>query len=184
MADFLEDGEQSEILTAASSESGDLYPVLATWRERVLAGLLDSLIVGIPFVIVYVIALRIEYGPARRESSEQSFHAPPISTFATFAVAILLALIYFGILNGTGSGQTVGKIVMRIATSDPRTGANIGFGRAYLRTFAMIFLLNVFVIPGIIDLIAPIWTTNSQTLHDLLTRSIVIKVDEWKNPIF
>src|SRR5882672_8757079 len=50
----------------------------------------------------------------------------------------LLGLAYFVYLEGSPSGQTVGKKVMNIRVVDAETGGPIGYGRAVLRYFARI----------------------------------------------
>src|SRR5690348_590917 len=49
---------------------------------------------------------------------------------------ILIGLAYYVYLEGSPSGQTVGKKVMNIRVIDADNGGPIGYGRAVLRYFA------------------------------------------------
>ena len=147
---------------------------LAEWRERFLAALLDAVIVGIPlFLLLSATALTTA---TRSRTGEHLVHVPIGPFVITYVLGLLLVLVYFGLLDGCGSGQTVGKRVMRIATCDSRNGGLIGFKRAYFRAFVCLLLWNIYVIPGIVDALWPLRSKHRQALHDFAASSVVIKL--------
>src|SRR5258708_39943435 len=53
-------------------------------------------------------------------------------------VSLAIGIAYFGYLEGSTSGQTLGKRVAGIRVIDYATGGSIGYGRAVVRYFARI----------------------------------------------
>ncbi len=67
----------------------------------------------------------------RANSSVGAERSPWPSSSATSSSLLPLAL-YYGIMNGSRRGQTVGKMALGIAVRDARTGQRIGFLAAAL----------------------------------------------------
>jgi uncharacterized RDD family membrane protein YckC len=90
-------------------------------------------------------------------------------------VAVVVDLGYFSFLDGSRSGQTVGKMAMGIAVRDVESAGPLGAGRALLRRaffFATYFGLILFVL----NALSPLWDPRRRAWHDKLARSWVIAV--------
>ena len=92
----------------------------------------------------------------------------------------LIGLAYFIYLEGSPSGQTVGKKAMNIRIVDADSGGPIGYGRAVLRYFARILS----AIPCALGYFWMLWDDNKQTWHDKITTDVVVPtsaypVDAW-----
>jgi uncharacterized RDD family membrane protein YckC len=121
------------------------------WR-RFAAAFLDGIIVGVPAGILEAV-LR---GPG-------------------YVLALVLALAYFGYLEGSASGQTVGKRGMGIRVYDLRGRGPIGFWRAIGRYFARI----VSAVPLFLGYVWMLWDGERQTWHDKLVGTVVVPVSDY-----
>jgi uncharacterized RDD family membrane protein YckC len=129
----------------------------ANFGQRLVAAIIDSIIVGIPAGI-------LDYALKG----------------AGYAIAIAVAVGYYGWLEGSPSGQTVGKRVMNIRVYDLRVGGPIGTGRAIGRYFARI----ISAIPCLLGYFWMLWDKERQCWHDKLVGSVVVPtsaypVDNW-----
>ena len=85
---------------------------------------------------------------------------------------LVAGVIYFGLLEGGTTGQTLGKRVCNIRVIDANTGqAGIGVGRAIGRYFAR-WLSAIVLLLGYLWML---WDPKKQTWHDKLVSSIVVK---------
>jgi uncharacterized RDD family membrane protein YckC len=91
-------------------------------------------------------------------------------------IAFGLGVLYRTLMEGSTRGQTVGKMAMGIAVRDLDDGGSIGYARAFARWLVGYLLWVVIYIPGIIDLLFPLWDAKRQTLHDKAVRSVVVLV--------
>jgi hypothetical protein len=152
---------------------------LASWWQRVGALVLDGLVIGVPVVIVNLV-LAAHFGHPHTVITNGSTRTMKTLTGATRTVVDTLSVIvfglYFAILNGTGTGQTVGNRAPGIAVRDVATGATIGFWRGVLRWFVRMILYVAFVIPGLVNDLFPLWDSRRQTLADKAARSVMIRV--------
>lgn len=67
-------------------------------------------------------------------------------------------------------------MAMKIAVKDANTGGPIGYGRALARWLVASVLWVAFYLPGLIDVLFPLWDPKRQTLHDKAVGSVVVKV--------
>jgi uncharacterized RDD family membrane protein YckC len=88
------------------------------------------------------------------------------------AVGILLGIAYYGYLEGSNSGQTVGKRALGIRVIDFNTGGPIGFGRAVIRYFGRI----VSFIACFLGYFWMLWDKERQTWHDKFANDVVVPV--------
>jgi uncharacterized RDD family membrane protein YckC len=140
--------------TTASGPSGPR----ASFFRRLGAILIDGIILGIIGAVLSAV----------------------ISDTAANAIGIALGLAYFGYLEGSPSGQTVGKRALGIRVIDFRGGGPIGFGRALIRYVARILS----TIPCLLGYFWMIWDGEKQTWHDKLATTVVVPasaypVDSW-----
>ncbi len=137
---------------APQSTSGASGP-RAGFFTRFGAWFVDALIVGI---VGFVIRLAI--GPA-----------------AGGLIGLVLGVAYYGYLEGSNSGQTIGKRALGIRVIDFNTGGPIGFGRAVIRYFGRI----VSAIPCLLGFFWMIWDKEKQTWHDKFATDVVVPVSSY-----
>jgi uncharacterized RDD family membrane protein YckC len=139
----------------------------ASWGRRVGAYLLDALVIAVPFIVIIVIAL-LAGNPEEDDG-----------TWGIIGIAYLLTIvapfIYFTVMHGRESGQTLGKSWVGIRVADDSTGRSIGYGRAFGR-YAITFVFWLIVIPAILDYLWPLWDRKKQALHDKVVGSVVVRV--------
>jgi uncharacterized RDD family membrane protein YckC len=82
-------------------------------------------------------------------------------------------LLYAPLMLAFNDGQTVGKKALSIAVVKD-DGGPIGFGRALWRELVVRFLLGILVIPGIVDVLWPLWDKENRALHDMAASTRVI----------
>ncbi len=132
----------------------------AGFGQRFVALIIDAIIVGVVGLIIQL-ALHSTLGGI---------------------VSGVLGIAYYGWLEGSASGQTVGKRVMGIRVYDLRQGGPIGTGRAIGRYFARI----ISTIPCLLGYFWMLWDSEKQTWHDKLVGSVVVPtsaypVESWPN---
>jgi uncharacterized RDD family membrane protein YckC len=156
---------------------GVLHLALAPWWKRFLALLIDWMALGTAAFILLVIV-----GAVTRNSNASTTNNQPLSpgqAVVAFLVLFVLASIpfalYYGIMNGSKRGQTLGKMAMGIAVRDARTGGPIGFWRGVGRYAITVVFYAVFVIPYIIDNLSPLWDSRRQAWHDHVVHSVVVE---------
>jgi len=130
----------------------------ASFFRRLGAFLIDGLIVGIPIGILAAIA----------------------QNEALWVLWLAIPFVYFTYLEGSPSGQTVGKRALGIRVIDFSAGDAIGFGRAALRTLGR-FVSQFICYLGYLWML---WDREKQTWHDKIATSVVVPtqyypVDRW-----
>lgn len=143
--------ERGQLDGALAQDDGEVLH--AEWWQRAVAYTIDWVLVSVvgQFLQVY---LRADLG---------------------LALSLLFPFLYFGWANGE-LGQTVGKRILRLHVVDHLSGARIGFGRGLLRHLTLFALFLALVVPGIVDVLFPLWDKRRQTLHDKVVRSVVVTV--------
>jgi uncharacterized RDD family membrane protein YckC len=126
------------------------------WR-RLVASLIDGVILGVVQGLLFPVLARTEFGP--------TLGAPGFGILAA-----LMYWLYFAGLEGSLLQATAGKMVMHLEVTDGE-GRPIGFGHASLRHFAKILSS---LILGVGWLMAA-FTPRKQALHDLVAGTLVIK---------
>lgn len=86
------------------------------------------------------------------------------------AVNLLLGLAYYAYLEGSPSGQTVGKRAMSIRVIDFAGGGPLGPGRALLRYVGRILS----AIPCGLGYFWMLWDSEKQTWHDKIATTVVV----------
>lgn len=126
--------------------------VLAGWGLRVGATIVDGIILAIVDAI-----LRAVGGP----------YAGPLLGVVAGAVYITLML--------SRGGQTVGNKAVGTRVVDSQTGGPISAGKALGRWAAEAVLFLLLIVPGIIDILWPLWDRENQTLHDKIAGTVVLR---------
>ena len=86
------------------------------------------------------------------------------------AIQVLLGLAYYAYLEGSPSGQTLGKRAMNIRVIDFNGGGPIGPTRALIRYVGRI----VSTIPCLLGYFWMLWDPEKQTWHDKFAASVVV----------
>lgn len=121
------------------------------WR-RFAAALIDGLLVGIVNGIL-----------------QSTLHG------TGYGIGIVVGLVYYGYLEGSASGQTLGKRALGIRVYDLRGRGPIGFGRGVGRYFARILS----ALPIFLGYFWMIWDAEKQTWHDKIVGTVVVPVDAY-----
>jgi len=119
----------------------------ASFGRRLVAYLLDSILIGIVYGILYAINKSLAY-----------------------AVALLVGVVYFSYFEGSPSGQTIGKKALGIRVIDFRAGGPLGYGRGFIRWLGRILS----GIPCALGYLWMLWDKEKQTWHDKLATSVVV----------
>ena len=90
-------------------------------------------------------------------------------------VELAIGIAYFGYLEGSASGQTLGKRAAGIRVIDYETGGSIGFGRAVVRYFARILS----ALPCLLGYFWMLWDKEKQTWHDKIVGDVVVPVAQY-----
>jgi uncharacterized RDD family membrane protein YckC len=142
----------------------------AEWWKRVVATIIDSILLSIVDAVLSPI-----FGLDDPTFSRGQFDGP--GGFFSFVggslVMLLVGIVYYVALNGSEKGQTVGKMVMKIRVRDEATGGPAGYPKALIRYVVGIVLFLACILPGIVDLLFPLWDPKKQTLHDKAANTIV-----------
>jgi uncharacterized RDD family membrane protein YckC len=150
---------------------------LAPWWKRLAAIAIDGSILSGGWLILLVVLGGID----RANGAHSTTSTQPVSATRTlvglavlFGVASVVNAVYFGIMNGSPKGQTVGKMALRIAVRDGRSGQGIGRWRALGRALIASLFYVVLVVPYVLDNLAPLWTKRRQAWHDSVIGSVVV----------
>jgi uncharacterized RDD family membrane protein YckC len=126
-------------------------------------------------VLVYVIAGILIFGFSI--FAFRSAGSPLASLFTFFALVVAYAgpTLYYVVCVAEG-GQTLGKMAGGIAVRrDGDEDAPVGYIRSLIRGAVPPFFW-VLLIPGLLDVLWPLWDPKKQALHDKLAGSVVIRV--------
>lgn len=148
-----------------------------SWFTRVLAWLIDNLIVGIPVGIAQGIAIATGENDCVTDTVD-GYSASCTSTPSTFGViltlvvglaAFLFVIWNYGYRQGT-TGSSIGKSVMKFKVVSEKTWQPIGFGLSIVRQLAHI-------IDGLICYIGylfPLWDGKRQTIADKIMTTVCV----------
>jgi uncharacterized RDD family membrane protein YckC len=93
----------------------------------------------------------------------------------TELVNLVVVLLYGAILCGSARGQTLGMRAVGVRAVDAAAGGPIGAARGLGRAAFEILLAAVFFLPWVLDMLLPLWDQRHQTLHDKVSRTVVIR---------
>jgi len=138
----------------------------AEYGQRVRAAITDSVIVGLASfaLILGLTAFASRGGPFAG-----------ILTSLAYLIDFAGATIYYTVCNAEG-GQTVGKLTTNTAVRvDGDEDRSLGYLRAFIRAVFPPFMW-LLIIPGLLDVLWPLWDGKHQTLHDKLVGSVVVRI--------
>ena len=88
---------------------------------------------------------------------------------------ILMGLAYYSYLEGSPSGQTVGKRAMNIRVIDFGGGGAIGTSRGLIRYLGRILS----AIPCLLGYFWMLWDKDKQTWHDKIAATVVVPTSDY-----
>ncbi len=130
----------------------------AAFGWRLLAYIIDSLIVGIPFGIIAA-ALRS-------------------GTNGNYGISGLESLVFIGYLAYMWSsrGQTVGMMALNLKVVDAQTGGPLTMAKALIRAVVLYAeVLFCVCIVGLVGGLWMIWDPRRQAIHDKAAGTVVLK---------
>lgn len=136
----------------APQSSGPSGPRAGFWR-RFGAVVVDTILLGIVFVPLSLVLPAALY----------------------YAIATVVGIAYYVLLEGGAKGQTVGKMACAIRVYDLARGGSIGYGRALLRYVGRI-LSSIVVLLGYLWML---WDREKQTWHDKFAGSVVVPTSKY-----
>ena len=152
---------------------------LAPWWKRVVALIIDVLVLGLgSFILLLVLGLIGDLIRGHQATTTTTTTSDNHVVLAGFLVLWLLGClpvaIYYAVMNGSRRGQTVGKMALSIAVRDARTGAKLGFWRAFGRFAITVLFMILVYLPYLLDSLAPLWDKRRQCWHDKVVHSVVV----------
>jgi uncharacterized RDD family membrane protein YckC len=167
-------------------------PVLASWGSRVGGYIIDSLIIGLPAFIAYLIGGAMVVTAAANSTPTDCptdptdpNYATCIPTYTTHSTALSgggLAVIVVGlvisfslliwqvVMEGS-TGQTIGKKAVNIRLVREHDGRPVGGGMAFVRKLAHV--LDNFLCG--LGYLWPLWDDKSQTFADKVCSTLVVR---------
>jgi len=150
--------------------------VYAGWWQRVLALLIDLVVVTVPVLLVLEI-VDAAVGPGTVDpftGRVDSGARTAVRMWAFAACYFVFIPVYFALLQGGEQGATLGQRATKTRVADANDGSTIGFGRALLRWALMgVFWLFLYL-PGVLNLLWPLWDPQRQSWHDKMVNSVVV----------
>jgi len=164
---------------AARPPMGVAYPSpYAGFWLRFVAHLIDSLIIGVPFFIIFgILFASAGLGVALGHLHEG---ADVAATLVPLFVGVILPLVaislvggwlYYALMESSSWQATLGKKALNLQVTD-LAGHRVSFGRASGRHFAKIISG---LIPFAIGYIMAGFTEKKQALHDMIASCLVIR---------
>ncbi len=160
-------------------------PVLAGFWWRVLAYILDTLILAVPtgVLILFLLPGPIEefqqYVADVLEAGSTGGALPvePSGALTSMTLFAAVLLFIYRTVMVALKGATLGKLIlgMRVLKVDAAPGTNPSWGVSALRAATAGIFEQIPFLIGFIDPLVMLFTAKKQTLHDILARTIVYK---------
>jgi uncharacterized RDD family membrane protein YckC len=154
---------------------------LAEWWQRLVAYILDGIVLG----IVNYILLAIVVGHLR----STSLTGFGLKLWIVRVIVGVISILYFALLQGSERGQSLGMMALGISVRDAATGGPITPQKAGTRMvifypslvlnwipFIGVFLSFLGDIWTLICGLSPLWNDKRQGYHDVSQNTTVIKV--------
>ena len=143
----------------------------ASWGNRVVGFLIDSLLVGVGMAVLYFLAATVLAGIAGL-AGRSAFRGMCCMFFFLFPVATLVVGLFNGVYLIALRGYSIGQGVVHIKVVDA-SGNLLTQTTAFLRLVVRTGLSIVAFLP-VIDLLWPLWDERGQTLHDKAVNCYVV----------
>ena len=151
-------------------------PELASWISRVIATLVDGLIIGAGAAVLIGLLAALGLSVDTTGGAVAFFAAALLGV----AAITIVAFLYAPLMMSRTDGQTVGRMVLniRVIRAD---GRRMTFGFAFIREVLIKSLLFgvlssiTFGLASLLDVLWPLWDEENRALHDLVVNTRVIK---------
>ncbi len=137
---------------------------LAHPGRRFVALIIDNFLLGIPLIVIFVVAMFGMFTSDKVMTPEQILWFQPLSW-----LWIVVVFVYEGLMLSS-RGQTVGKIAMKIKVVRP-DGSDISTGQAWGRAAMRHILVSCLCI---INYLPAFFTQERTTLHDMVATTRVV----------
>jgi len=152
-------------------------PYAGFWL-RVVAYIIDGLIIGVIFGVLFLIGIAF-VGIGSMETMARGMHngdaEPPVALVLMlifiFFLSIVASWIYYAYLESSPNQGTLGKMALGLIVTDVQ-GRRISFGHATGRFFAKII---TGLIPLGIGYMMAGFTEKKQALHDMIAATLVLR---------
>lgn len=148
-------------------------PPYAGYWARVGGWLIDWVILLVVGYIIEIVcsAGHIAWVNVHNSSNNTTAHV----SVAAPIVQVLVVILYGAFFCGSSRGQTIGMMAVGVRAVDRDNGQPIGFARALGRGAFEYLMFIIVGIGWVLDMLWPAWDRRHQTLHDKVTRTIVVK---------
>jgi|SRR5271165_4481718 len=147
----------------------------ATWADRAIGYIIDSVLVGSGMGILYLFV-----GTIMAMLSGLGAHGLAggmcCIMIALFPIATLLVGLFNRVYLVATRGASIGQGVMHLRVVDAN-GNLLTMNTAFIRLLAQVALSFVPFVGPLLDLLWPLWDEKRQTLHDKAVGCFVLKVD-------
>ncbi|HZU80308.1 MAG TPA: RDD family protein [Acidimicrobiales bacterium] len=148
---------------------------LAPWWKRLVAIIIDGFTLGIfSFIVFALLGIAAFHGQNTTPGNPPDGAAIAGALVAELLVGAIPGALYYGLMNGSARGQTLGKMALGIAVRDARNGGPIGFWRGAGRFLIIVVFDLLLVVPVIINYLSPLWDKRRQAWHDHVAHSVVV----------
>ncbi len=130
--------------------------------RRIVASILDTI-----FSLIIFVPVAMMFGSGDVSQEEMS-----VIEWLVWQVPFLLIYVLF---EGSKMHSTPGKYLLGLRIVKTSDDVGIGYGRSCLR-YIVLFILAVFLLPLIANLILMLTTAKKQCLHDMIMGTYVVKV--------
>ena len=161
---------------------------LATWLQRLIAHLIDRLIVG-AIILAGLLGVTAAWiansyeGEGTPVGDWGPFNGVPFASWgwpltAAAAVAFLIYAVWF--LSALSGGQTPGKQIVGVRVIRAN-GEPSDWGHTFLREFVMEWIVVGFLsamsggIFYVVNYVWPLWDKDRQALHDKMVETLVVE---------
>jgi uncharacterized RDD family membrane protein YckC len=143
----------------------------ATWANRVIGYIIDSLFVGVAMVVLYM-ALGGLLSVLANMGASHAAGAMCCVLIILFPVATFLVGLYNRMYLVSQRGYSIGQGVVNVKVIDA-DGHLLSQGTAFIRLLAQVGISLIPFLP-LLDLLWPLWDERRQTLHDKAVNCYVI----------
>lgn len=182
-------GQYNPAMIDTVARTADGVP-LAGWWWRVLASMIDGVLLGIVLTTPFAVAmsdgllrwaedftLAAQYGgelPSLFDPAYGVLQPWLLITAITFVFTIVYATFFLAWKGGTIGQMSCGLRV--VPTDQGRAHNGLPVGKALLRNVALQILASIPIV-GLVNYLAPLWDKKRQTFHDKIAKTQVVKVN-------
>ena len=161
-------------------------PTLAEWWQRLVAWLIDGILLGIvSWLVSFILRITVGFGLVSFSMSNGGYsNSTFLVTYILSALPyLIIPFLYYWLMQAKLNGQTLGKMVLKIrVVNDDRTPLSLGDAALRALTYPVLAWFATFTCIGLLyyllDGLWALWDKpNQQMLHDKMAKTLVIKTD-------